>query len=120
PTCPSDNRGLGSAPGAIGRDFVGVNAPELLSTSLGLRNRALRSQMVLGVGLLRQVFDWRSIERSRGRYRLARYDRLVVAAAGNGITLLPVITNAPGRYRSLSARRAGIARLATALAKRYG
>src|SRR4051794_5381309 len=99
PTCP-DSR-LGTAPGASGRDFVGVNAPELLSTSSALRNRGFRLQMVAGVGGLRQVFNWRSIERGRHRYRLTRYDRLVMAAAENGITVLPVITGAPRRYRSL-------------------
>jgi hypothetical protein len=77
-------------------------------------------QAKVGVGLVRQVVNWRSIESRRGRYRLGGYDRLVMAAAERGIVLLPVITNAPRRYRSLRSRQAGIAKLATALAKRYG
>ncbi len=117
PDCPSD---AGASPGPSTHDFAGVNAPELISTSSALRKRGFRSQMVLGVGTLRQVFNWRSIERSKGHYRLARYDRLAIDAAENGITLLPVITKAPRRYRSLRARRAGIARLGRALVKRYG
>jgi hypothetical protein len=76
--------------------------------------------MVAGVKSLRQVFNWRSIERSRQRYRLARYDRLVTTAASSGITILPVVTKAPRRYRSLRSRRAGLARLTKALVERYG
>lgn len=109
-------------------DFVGVAAPELLSSSSAGRTAALGSQAVLGVGALRQVFDWRRIERRPGRYSFARYDDLVASAAQRGIRVLAVLDDPP-RFRTRHGRRgtvkpprhnAAMARFARALVRRYG
>ena len=105
---------------SLPRDFVAVNAPNLIRASSAARGRALRSQAVIGVGALRQVFDWRRLERAPGSYSLAAYDNVVASAAGSGIRVIPVLDRAPRFYRSQRARRTAVAKLTAALAARYG
>jgi hypothetical protein len=106
--------------GSLPHDFVAVNAPNLIRASSAARGRAFQSQAVLGVGALRQVFDWRRLERAPGSYNFTSYDNVVASAAGSGIRVIPVLDRAPRFYRSQRARRAGVAKLTTALAARYG
>jgi hypothetical protein len=55
----------------------------------------LAKEADLGVGLLRQTFDWSRIETTVGRYSFAAYDGFVAAAARHGITILPILFNPP-------------------------
>src|SRR6185437_12192783 len=85
----------------------------------------------MGVGILRETFDWASIERAPGRYDFAAYDGLVGSLAARHMTVLPVLLDPP-RFRS-SAPRVGakpgtyppksyadMGRFAAALVRRYG
>jgi hypothetical protein len=98
-------------------DFVGIASPGLLRASQRSKKRELTQQAVSGVQSLRQVFDPRVVSK-RGRYDLWLYDRLVSAAAENGIRVLPVLQDSP-RVRG-KRRRARMARFVKALAHRYG
>jgi len=108
-----------------GADFVGLNSPDTFTGSRRYREVALRSHALLGVQVLRQTFDWKRIERSPGRYALARYDGFVAGAAARGIRVLPVLHNAP-RFRSgrkgvrPPRRSRDLGRFAAALVGRYG
>jgi hypothetical protein len=92
--------------------FVGMTSEELggVFTTAAYRTQALKAQRRAGVRLLRQTFDWTYIERQpEGLYPLPPYDwsiqdPLVLAAARNGITILPVLFGAPD---FLSSRPAG-------------
>lgn len=94
--------------------FVGMTSEELggFDTSDSYRSQALAAQRRAGVRLLRQTFEWAHIERETGGlYPLPRYDwilqdRLVLAAARAGITVLPVLFKTP---HFVSGRPAGAA-----------
>jgi hypothetical protein len=102
----------------IPADFVGVSAPEVLWESQKHKQATMGRQALLGVQTLRQVFD-RRLVRKRGRYDLWLYDRLVSAAAQDGMRVLPVLTDSP-RVRSGARRRGRLASFAKALVARYG
>ena len=116
---------------ALERDFVGLVSGDVFASDREYRERTLAKQADLGVGLLRQVFDWSRIERSPRRYSLRRYDDYVAHLAAHGVELLPILFNPP-RFRS-SAPRTGrrrgtypprrprdMAAFAAALVRRYG
>jgi polysaccharide biosynthesis protein PslG len=126
--------GLGlvlAAPAAAQQDFVGLASDDVFGGSPSYRSSNLARQRSAGVGLLRQNFDWASIERSRGRYSFAYHDEYVAAVARAGIRILPVLYNAPSFHSSAprrGARRglyfprraASMGRFAAALVRRYG
>jgi hypothetical protein len=116
---------------AVPEGFVGIQSDELIDASSKQRHDALRQQAAAGVRTLRQTFDWARIEPRRGRYDFAPYDRLVLDAAREKISVLPLVVNPPRSYSSRPRRgaRRGVypprrysdmARFATALARRYG
>ena len=53
----------------------------------------------MGIGLVRQTFDWATIERKPGVYDLTAYDGLVAALAAHHMRLLPVLLDPP-KFRS--------------------
>ena len=125
---------LACAPQAQARPpagFVGILSNELLDSSARTRQSSLRAQAGAGVHTLRQTFDWARIERTRGEYSLAEYDRLVLDAARARIRVLPVLFNPPRFHSSRPARRgrrgvypprrnSDMADFAASLARRYG
>ena len=108
--------------------FVGMTADDLLGNAGPYRDKGLRQQRAAGVQLLRVAFDWSAIELYQGNYYLAIYDRYVLEAAQQKITLLPVLVKAPDFYSVNPGTRfayqprenADMARWAIALVDRYG
>jgi Beta-galactosidase len=109
------------------RDFVGVSADDLFGSSPDYQTQTLQSMNGAGVGLIRQVFDWKYIERSPGAYDFSAYDAYVARLAQHGITVLPVLMNAPDFHAPVLGHgyappydNASMARFAQALVGRYG
>jgi hypothetical protein len=111
-------------------DFVGLISAESFVRTGPDRQRLLRRQRELGVGLLRQTFDWSTIEVARGRFDLAAHDAFVADAAAAGISVMPILFNPPA-FRASGKRRLGgptpppdeasaMARFARVLVRRYG
>ena len=108
-------------------DFVGMSSDDTFAGPDQYRSATMAQQRSVGVGLIRQVFDWSWVEPSPGNYDFAVYDSYVLEAARHGIAILPVLHNPPDFYRRSSARgwcpppdlstMAGFARAAV---QRYG
>jgi hypothetical protein len=124
--------GLALAPAALADgDFVGMASQDVLAGSPSYRATNLPRQTDAGVQIIRQNFDWSSIERSPGRFEFAFYDQYVADTARAGIKILPVLFNAP-RFHSSKPRRGGtrylyfprnprsMGRFAAVLVRRYG
>jgi len=122
---------LTAAPAADARvpnDFVGLTSDDVFGGSQSYRNTNLSAQAAVGTGLLRQAFDWSTIETSPGHYNLARYDAYVSTAAAHGIKILPVLFNAPsfrakghgGHGTWPPASNAAYAAFAKVIVRRYG
>jgi Beta-galactosidase len=82
----------------VPRDFVGITAEDVFAGDAAYRQRNLESQARLGIGLIRQTFDWSTIERSRGSYDFSYHDEFVASAAEHGIAVLPILFRAPAFY----------------------
>ena len=116
-----------AAQAATPRDFVGMTSEDVFAGDAAYRASTLSTQRGVGVGLLRQTFDWSLIETARGQYDFARYDSYVLATASARIRILPILFNAP-RFRA--PRRSGttcppssnasMAAFARAMVRRYG
>jgi hypothetical protein len=91
------------ASAAVPSGFVGMTSEDLLPQDTSYQDRMLRMQRRSGVRLLRQTFTWAEIEGLTNAdhqspsltYRWGFWDRLVLSAARNGITVLPVLFKAP-------------------------
>src|SRR3954451_20261970 len=57
----------------------------------------LADQARLGIGIVRQPFDWLRVERSPGEYDFSVYDDYVARAATAGVSVLPILARLPGR-----------------------
>jgi hypothetical protein len=82
----------------VPRDFVGITAEDVFAGDAAYRERNLASQARLGIGVIRQTFDWSTIERSRGTYDFSYHDEFVASAAAHGITVLPILFRSPAFY----------------------
>jgi hypothetical protein len=121
---------LAPAAGAspIGRDFVGVTAEDVFAGDAAYRASNLGAQSALGIGMLRQTFNWAEIELAPGQYDLRYHDAYVLAAASHGITILPVLFHTPAFHAGSSSGKAAcppssnesLAAYAQALVRRYG
>ena len=102
---------LGAACGGDGGDpaqhpppeFFGVVADDAFAGTPAYRREMLARQREAGIGLIRQTFDWSTIETAPGRYDFAAYDRLVGDAAKAGIEILPLLFRPP-EFRSAAPR----------------
>jgi hypothetical protein len=116
----------GAAP--VPRDFIGISAEDVFAGDAGYRDSNLQAQAGMGIGLIRQKFDWAQIETAPGQYNLAYHDEFVAAAARRGITILPILFGTPefhlGRRSGSMAcpprDNASLAAYAQALVRRYG
>lgn len=111
--------------------FVGLVSEDVFVAGPNYRTCALSSQAASGVAISRQVFDWASIERSKGRYDFSFYDAYVTALAAHRIRVLPILFNTPG-FRASRSRRGGgrgayaprrygdLGRFGAVLVRRYG
>jgi hypothetical protein len=55
-----------AAEARVPRDFVGISADDVFAGNDDYRTSNLSSQATLGIGVLRQTFDWSTIERANG------------------------------------------------------
>lgn len=127
---PSTQRSTGARAQA-GPPFVGLASPELIALPEPELGRTLDEQLRLRIGLVRQTFDWATIEPARDRYDFTSYDRLMAALAERRLEMLPVLFNPPpfrssrpergAREGTYPPRRyADMGTFAAALVKRYG
>jgi hypothetical protein len=121
--------GLASSAGAaLPKGFVGLTSEDVFARGGEYRQSNLSRQAGAGVRLLRQTFDWSTIETARGRYSLSYYDEYVAAAADHGIRILPVLFKPPDFHLGRTAGRAAcpprsnasFAAFARVLVRRYG
>ena len=112
----------------VPRDFIGISAEDVFAGNSAYRDANLSAQSALGIGTLRQTFDWAQIEVAPGGYDLSYHDAYVLSAAAHGITVLPILFHTPAFYASGSSGRAAcppasnapFAAYAQALVRRYG
>jgi hypothetical protein len=117
-----------AAAGKVSRDFVGITSEDVFAGDAGYRSQNLAAQSALGIGLIRQTFDWAQIEKAPGQYDLSYHDEYVAAAAAHGITILPILFRAPdfhlGRrhasYACAPKSNASLTAFADVLVRRYG
>ena len=118
-----------AAPAKVSRDFVGITSEDVFAGDARYRSQNLAAQSALGIGLIRQTFDWSRIETAPGQYDLSYHDEYVAAAAAHGITILPILFRAPdfhaGRrhpngWACAPKSNASLAAFAAALVRRYG
>src|SRR6478672_11185051 len=74
------------AQGAVPRSFAGIYDEDA---------SGLAEQARLGVGIVRQPFDWSRVERSPGDYDFSAYDDYVAKAATAGMSVLPILSRPP-------------------------
>ena len=84
---------LGMAPAAhaASADFYGLEAKDIFAFSQSYRDAELPKVQAAGVGLMRQEFSWRTIEKEPGKYSWGKYDTFVGDAAKRGIEVMPVL-----------------------------
>ena len=117
-----------TAQAAAPRDFVGITSEDAFAYPGQYRSTTMSQQHALGVRLIRQVFDWATVETSPGSYRFGFYDGFVLNAAAQGIAVLPVLHNPPSFYWRGSSERpwcpprqlSTMAEYARAAVRRYG
>jgi polysaccharide biosynthesis protein PslG len=118
-----------SAGAALPKGFVGLTSEDVFAGGAQYRESNLARQVSAGARLLRQTFEWSTIETAPGRYDLSYYDDYVAAAADHGIRILPILFRAPGFHsgRPPDSRptcpprsNAPFSAFARALVRRYG
>jgi hypothetical protein len=120
--------GAAPAGAAAPSDFVGITSEDVFAAPGQYRSENLNAQRGIGVGLIRQTFDWSQIERSPGHFDLSYHDDFVATAASHGIRILPILFNPPhfrlgetnGRAACRPRSLFTFARYALVLATRYG
>jgi hypothetical protein len=113
---------------AAAPDFVGITSEDLFAGSSSYRSSTLAQQRAVNIGIIRQTFEWKAMEPTRGNYDFAYYDDYVAAAANQGIEILPIVFRAPKFYRRTQAERPicpprnykAMAKFVRALVNRYG
>lgn len=107
--------------------FVGITSDDVFAGGASYRTKTLSAQSAIGVRLIRQTFNWSTIERRRGIYDLSYHDEYVAKASAHGIRILPVLFSPPRFHRRGGEgancpprRNAAFARFAGALVRRYG
>lgn len=81
------------------RDFFGIVSEDSFADPGPYRAATLNRLARLGVGLVRQTFDWAQIERTPGRYDWSAYDGFIGSLAARRMTILPVLLDPPA-FRS--------------------
>jgi polysaccharide biosynthesis protein PslG len=118
-------------PGRLPSRFFGVVSEDAFANPGRYRATTLNRLAQIGVGLVRQTFDWASVERSPRHYDFSAYDGIVGSLAARHMTVLPVLLNPP-RFRSSAPPTgaqpgtyppksyADMGRFAATLVRRYG
>lgn len=113
------------------RGFFGVVSEDVFAGGYDYQRPTLSQQRAAGVTLLRQTFDWRYMEPVRGSFDFSMTDRFVLAAAKEGIEVMPLLFGEPAWASSRPAgntdratfpprRVADFAAFTAAVAARYG
>lgn len=84
--------------------FAGIYADDVFHGSPGYRDAQLRRQAAIGVGVIRQPFLWRLVERNPGEFDWGPYDGFVANAAKHSIRVLPTLVDPPD-FRALRRTR---------------
>jgi hypothetical protein len=90
--------------GTLPSDFFGLVTEDAFAHPGSYRNSTLNRQAGMGIGLVRQTFDWASIERKRGVYDFTAYDGFVAALAAHHMQVLPVLLDPP-KFRSSAPKK---------------
>jgi polysaccharide biosynthesis protein PslG len=111
--------------------FVGMVSQDTFAGSSRYRATQLHAMRAAGVTVLREVLDWSVIERRRGVFNFSSYDSAILAAAREGIEIMPILYDEPS-YLSAGPRHShlkgtyppaspdSIAAFATAAVRWYG
>ncbi len=113
------------------RGFFGVVSEDVFAGEFQYQRPMLHQQRSAGVTLLRQNFDWKQIERTPGVFDFSMTDRFVLAAAKEGIEVMPLLFGEPAwassrppgntdRATFPPRRVADFGRYVAAVAMRYG
>ena len=81
-----------------------MSAQDVFAGGSKYRVKQLEAMHAAGITLVRQVFDWSTIEPSSGFYNFSSYDPVVLEAAKLGIQIMPILFNEP-KYLSARPRR---------------
>ncbi|HEY1597216.1 MAG TPA: glycosyl hydrolase [Thermoleophilaceae bacterium] len=119
------------AAGRLRRDFFGIVAEDAFAHPGPYRDATLNQLARMGVGIVRQTFDWSAIQTAPGRYDFTAYDSFVGALAARHMTVLPVLLNPPRFLSSAPAvgaqpgtypprHYADLGTFAAVLVRRYG
>jgi hypothetical protein len=107
--------------------FVGITSDELFGRVGPFRDKNLRQQHAAGIQLVRQTLSWRTVELAPNSFDYTLYDRYVGDLAKNGLTMLPILFDAPYFYSGkakhgvyLPRDPAQMGRWAASLVDRYG
>jgi polysaccharide biosynthesis protein PslG len=102
-------------------------ADDVFAGDDGYRTANLSAMAGLGVGMIRQTFDWTYMEPRRGRFDFSYHDAFVAKAASYGIRVMPVLFNPPAFRRPTRGRAAcpprkmgTFAKFAKKVVRRYG
>ena len=115
-------------------DFLGIVSNDAFAATGKDRAEILAGERRTGVELLRETFDWATIEPSRGHYDFAPYDSFIAATARAGLQVLPIVFGRPrfepaqtlagghltATTTSPPARLSDFAQFAATLVRRYG
>ncbi len=111
--------------------FFGTVSKDAFAGDDAYLEHATQRQQQAGIGLLRQTFDWAYVEPNHGEFDMTATDRFVLAAARQGIEVMPLLFGEPAwatsRPAGISARATypprhadSFAAFAQAVARRYG
>lgn len=131
--CGSQATGEPAEPGgeASGELVVGIVSEDAFAAQGMDRLDILRRQRSAGFRLIRQTFDWSTIEREPGEFDFGYHDEFVAAAATADLEILPILFNPPAFHSPGGERRPGedtpppkrleaMERFARAVVRRYG
>lgn len=117
----------GASARGVPASFLGVTPNDQRYTTYDAQQ--LRQEKGLGIGTFRQLLDWSRTETSPGHYDFTITDRFVLGAAHKGVTILPILFNAPafraridpaGRIAYPPRSNGDLGRFAAKLVQRYG
>lgn len=120
-----------ASPGKLPSEFFGMVSEDAYAHPGRYRAAVLNQLARMGVGILRETFDWAAIEPKRGAFNFLPYDSFVGSLAARHMTVLPVLLDPPP-YASSAPKHgaqpgtypprndADMAAFAATLVRRYG
>jgi hypothetical protein len=105
---------------AIPPDFLGLISNEDFNETGALQAKTLAAQRAAGVELIRQDFDYATIEPRPGVFRWAHFDGYMAAMARAGMHVLAILNGADTVTEAPPRDMARFASFAAAVAARYG